>query len=225
MCCHRTSLLHLGAHRQGDRSGVGGGWGWCLLECVIHVATEVQLAGQNGSLVEPTSSGRENLHSATQTSNTTTFPGRLALCVRQASQGHCGNSGHCPRRWVEKLWDMIASSLPPCCLPSAPYTCAGFIWLGTRCFHFGAGGEREKEQCHVGRRNREEKGTHPCSGDHPDRHQPSGMDGLLLAWRCSLLLRMGPRSTSQVGCRNHANGNDRACSDHDERRSRRRSIV
>lgn len=50
-----------------------------MLECVIHVATEVQLAGQNGSLVEPTSSGRDSLRSATQTSNTTTFPGELAL--------------------------------------------------------------------------------------------------------------------------------------------------
>ena len=51
-----------------------------MLECVIHVATEVQLAGQNGSLVEPTSSGRDSLQgSGTQTSNTTTFPGELAL--------------------------------------------------------------------------------------------------------------------------------------------------
>lgn len=121
LCCHRAALHHLGANRQGAEVV------WEVAEAVvcwsvIHVATEAQLVGQNGSLVEPTCMGgaardRDSLPSAMQTSNCTAslvaFPGQVALCVREAGQCLCGN--------------MIASLLPLCCLPSAPYTCAGFI--------------------------------------------------------------------------------------------------
>lgn len=47
------------------------------------------------------------------------------------------------------MWDLIGSLLPPCCLPSAPHACAGFIWSGTQRFPVGVGGEREREQCQV----------------------------------------------------------------------------
>lgn len=87
-----------------------------------------------------------------------------------------------------KSWDLIGSLLSPCCLPSAPYTCADFIWSGTQCFHVGEGEEREKEQCQVKEKEQRREGNtftwcHRITGDHPDGHWASGMDRLLLMAR------------------------------------------
>lgn len=73
----------------------------------------------------------------------------------------------------------------------------GALWMydrsGTQCFHVGAGGEREKEQCQVKKKEQRREGNtcmlcHRVTGGHPDGHWPPGMDSLSLAWKCSLSL-------------------------------------
>lgn len=69
---------------------------WCgrwlrmsLLGGVIHAAElKYSLQGKMAAWWSPL--GRDSSRSATQTSNTATFPGELAPCVRQASHCLCG---------------------------------------------------------------------------------------------------------------------------------------
>lgn len=65
-----------------------------------------------------------------------------------------------------KLWDVTASPLPPCCLPSAPYTCAALSDWEHSVSMLGRVESGRKNSATWEEGTGEEKGTHACSGDH-----------------------------------------------------------